>query len=213
MKVQLKEQQGYQVLSVDGPIDIHNFQVMKAGISKLFKDGKNKIILELVWNKELDDGIIREFGALNGLARELSGELMLVVSDALLRTKIENFAKPNIIKCYENKLKAIEAVSAQKLGAQPSKGMEERDAEIKALKEQLRAKEMGELQQVKAKNAELATENAKFEEILSKMHIERRHPSDEKAYQEKIKTLEDEMLVMSQKLTDLQNPANANKPK
>ena len=211
MKIQLKEQQGFQVLSVDGPIDAKNFLVLKAGIAKLYKDGKNKIILELLLNKELDDATIKEFALLNNTARELSGELMLVVADATLRTKIENFAKPNLIKCYESKAQAVDAVAVQKPGADPAKAIIDRDAEIKSLKEQLRNKEMGELQQVKAKGAELAAQNARFEDLFVKMQIERRHPPEEKAYLEKIKTLEEEVATLSQKITDLQNPANKSK--
>ena len=45
MKLELSAQDGVSILTVTGPIDQHKFKVLKAGIVKLFKDGKNKIVL------------------------------------------------------------------------------------------------------------------------------------------------------------------------
>lgn len=208
MKAALSEQKGIQILSVDGPISVHNFQVLRAGVTKLFKDGKNRIVLELNWNKDLDDQIIRDFGVLNLLARELSGELMLSITDPNLRSKIENFAKPNVVKVYETKAQAFEAMLAQKTA--PTKH-EERDDEIRKLKEQLKAKEGGELSALKTTNARLQDENSKFEDQLLKTILQRRVPADEQGFVEKIRSLEQEVEGLLAKVASLED-AKAKSP-
>ena len=195
MKLQLSEHKGVHVLSIDGPIGGHNSMVLKAGITKLFKDGKNRLVLELKHTPELSDATIRELGVMNQFARELAGEIVLVIESDDLRSKIANFGAPTPVKCFATKLDGVDSFknSGLKLDLLSPKTLEERDNEIKQLKEQLRAKEGGELAQLRSENSRLKDEAAVLEDRLEKMIIQRRPPADEKGYLEKGRILEAEI--------------------
>src|SRR3954465_5442354 len=107
MNLALERFKDLSILVAKGTISPEKFPVLKAGIKKLFKDGKNKIILELPDSSSFPPEILRELTALNIVASELSGQIVLAKIEPLTRSKIENFAKPPIIRCFMNRDAAI----------------------------------------------------------------------------------------------------------
>ncbi len=109
MKIALRVEQGVAVLAVSGPVSTENFKVLKAGITKLLKDGKNKVILELhEWN-DFTTEIIRDLAQLNLIAQELSGKIVLSQVDPTTKTKVTTFATPQVLETYEKTSDAVVA--------------------------------------------------------------------------------------------------------
>jgi hypothetical protein len=108
MKLKLEAVRDISILVAEGPITPENFAVLKAGIKKLFKDGKNKIILELPDSGTFTPTILRELATLNLLASELSGSIILAQIAPLTRAKIEAFAKPPAVRSFADRATAVE---------------------------------------------------------------------------------------------------------
>ncbi len=108
MKLKLEVVRDISVLVAEGPITPENFAILRAGIKKLFKDGKNKIILELPDSGTFTPPILREFATLNLMASELSGSIVLAQIAPLTRAKIEAFSKPPAVRCFTDRTIASE---------------------------------------------------------------------------------------------------------
>ena len=61
-------------------VDLGNdgIAVLKAGLTKLLQNGKNRIIVHLFDCESLSSDVIRELAILDVFARELSGKIVLV---------------------------------------------------------------------------------------------------------------------------------------
>lgn len=108
MKLRLEAVKDISVLVVEGAITPENFAVLRAGIKKLFKDGKNKIILELPDSGTFTPPILREIASLNLMAAELAGSIVLAQIAPLTRAKIEAFSKPPAVRCFADREAAAE---------------------------------------------------------------------------------------------------------
>ncbi|MBS1962859.1 MAG: hypothetical protein JST04_11625 [Bdellovibrionales bacterium] len=108
MKLKLEALRDISILVAEGPITPENFAVLRAGIKKLFKDGKNKIILELPDSGTIAPPLLRELATLNLLASELAGSIVLAQIAPLTRAKIEAFSKPPAVRCFADRAKAAE---------------------------------------------------------------------------------------------------------
>jgi hypothetical protein len=203
MKLELKTEKDIQILVVTGPLTEHDIKVLRAGITKLFKSGKNKIILELTDASGLPAEVLRELSVLNLLAREMSGEIVLSNVDAATQQKIKTFAKPPPVLSFPDRASAIESFSPQQEPeAEGSKALEDKKKEIQALKEQLRNKETSELAKLRKDNAELGAKIKTLEQQLLAMVIERRAPPDAQSYDEKIRSLETQVESLMTKLSE-----------
>lgn len=78
MKLKLKSERDVHILGVAGTLDEKSFAVLHAGITKLFKTGKNKIILDLAEAEVHRPEPLHGLTELNHLARELAGEIVIV---------------------------------------------------------------------------------------------------------------------------------------
>jgi len=230
MKLKLKSDRDIHILGVIGDLDAQGFAVLRAGITQLFKSGKNKIILDLSQSKVLRPEPLRELTLLNRLARELAGEILIagaqpdvaqelqeaagtegvvIVSDlasALRRFRplVQAAAQENEPLVAETSLGAARAAGQE--SPQPGARLQE---EILALKNQLREKESGDLSNLRRENALLKDQNTQLKLLLERQVIERRSPPDESAYQEKIRSLESQVEEALQKLAP---PPEARKP-
>ena len=108
MKLKLEVVRDIGVLVAEGAITPENFAILRAGIKKLFKDGKNKIILELPDSGTFTPTLLRELAALNLMAAELSGSIVLAKIAPLTRAKIEAFSKPPAVRCFADRTGAEE---------------------------------------------------------------------------------------------------------
>jgi len=187
VKIALAAEKNVQILSVSEGITEHDIQVLRAGLVKIFKTGKNKIILEVPNLDVLPGPVIRELSSFDIMARELSGRLVIAGVSSVLKTKIEVFAKPPIILTFENREKALEFLNAPPKPevaptAAPPSAAPVASADVEALK--------AEQNSMKQRLHDLELENKALKEQIILAVIARRPPQDEIAYVEKIQTLE-----------------------
>jgi anti-anti-sigma regulatory factor len=188
VKLKLTHEKGVEVLSASGPIVDHESKVLRAGISKILKTGKNKIVLELPESPDLSAGVIREIAAYDVLARELSGRIVLSGVSPELKGKIESFAQPPVILCFESRAKALDFFStppqADATAATPALSAAAAAAheELEKLKSEDRL--------MRSRMHSLEQENKRLKEQVVRATIARRPPHDEADYARRISFLE-----------------------
>ncbi len=180
MKLALSSEKNVEILVAQGPIVAHDIQVLRAGIQKILRTGKNKIILELPGSDELPSEVLRELATFDIVARELAGRIVLAQVSPLLKSKIEVFAKPPVILSFETRPQALGFLNAPP----PPEVMPE------AAKPAESDTHLLEFSNLKAQVAELERKNKALEEQIVVTTLKRRMPGDEAVYLEKIKTLE-----------------------
>jgi anti-anti-sigma factor len=198
MKIALRHEDSVAILEVSGSVDMHNFQVLKAGITKLLRDGKNRIVLSLVDAEELESDVLRELAIIDVYARELSGKIVLSAPSEELRESVKIFAKPPVIPI----LSSVELGLDYFRKTAPVEEEEESDPEV--LREEIKAKEKEvaalearlklvdpkEANQLRAQNAELKTKVGLLERQVEELLTARRAPVDAEGFLEKIAALE-----------------------
>ncbi len=196
--------------------------IVKAGITKFFQNGKNKILLELIDVKGLPDEILRELAMLDLMARELSGRIIILTADVHIKTKVEHFATPPVVPCvatreeafkaFAPKTDGIDGKSAAKVAAQaaavpvapsPTPAVAASASATPPatgasdkeglFKEQLKQREITELGPLRKQVAELENENKLIKDQLHAMIMARRSVAEPKALEEKIVSLEQQL--------------------
>ena len=223
MKIELRSESDVQIIRVSGPITADKFAILKTALTKLFKVGKNKIILELAGSKELSSDILRELALLNLLASELSGRIVLAEVDDATRAKIQSFSKPPVVNCYIKTTDAVTSFKAPPPKAEPAPapkaappapvaaaptvaptpaapaapaapvGPDPGTPEFLAIKQQFRQREITELGPLRKQIESLSSENTSIKEQLLAMVMVRRSPPDGPAADAKIKALEQQL--------------------
>ncbi|HEY8280513.1 MAG TPA: hypothetical protein VIH99_12865 [Bdellovibrionota bacterium] len=206
MKLALRQEESCSVLEVQGNIDIHNFTVMKAGLSKLFQNGKNKIVVHIVDGKELSPEVIRELAILDVFARELSGKIVLASASEDLKSKVTSFAKPPVVAILPSVAKAVEYLKdvakmegevSGEAPAESSPATEAKDKEIAALQAQLKMADPSEANKLRQENAELKDKLGLLEGQLAEILGKKKQPVDASGFMEKIEALEESVRKMS----------------
>lgn len=103
MKVALEPASGnrpYPTLKLEGPLSAHTIQVLRAGVSKLLRDGKNRLVIHLLNANDFDSSALQALGQFNALARELAGEITLSGLEASQRQLVDSFGKPAAIRSF-----------------------------------------------------------------------------------------------------------------
>lgn len=207
MKVSLRHEDSIAILEVTGEVDAHNFQVLKAGLTKLLRAGKNRIILSLQDANELESDVLRELAIIDVFARELSGKIVLAAESEELREGVKIFAKPPVIpivssipialdyfKKSEPKEEAEEA-DPEALKA----SLQAKDREIEALNARLAQLDPKETNELRAQNAALRSKVSQLEGQVEDLMKEKRVPADAEGFLEKISALEDSLKRMQGK--------------
>lgn len=205
MKLTLTHERGLEYLTAEGSIEPRDVQVLKVGVGKLIRDGKNQIALEVA-EATMPDELVRELMALDLVARELSGRVVVLATSSALRTKLENFARPMTLGVFSDRgavEKFFESINDAPLGpiqgAAPSvpsvadlEGSSEvaPEEQVKLLKEEIRQRELQELGKLRETISRLENENRVLLDQFKTYFIERRQPPDERAYQQRIADLE-----------------------
>lgn len=204
MKLSLGQQDGIAVLEVKGAIDIRNFQVLKAGLSKLLRDGRNRIILSLEECDNLDSDVIREIAILNVFARELAGQIMIASSNEALKGSVLNFSKPPVIPILGSVAQGVEFFQKQKPDVEESedavelrKKLEAKEKEVEALQAKIKLLDPGEVQKARALAAEANARADMLEEQLEKLLESRKQPVDASGFLAKIEALEETVKKLS----------------
>ncbi len=193
MKLKLETIRDVSVLTASGPMDSENFAVLKAGIRKLLKDGKNRIVLELPDSGTLPPDVLRELAVLNLTAAELSGSIVLAKIAPLTRAKIESFSKPPVVRCFAEREQAFDFFlpSTQEIPAAPPPPTPAGSAP--PMKEEIRAKELGDLGALRKELVELQSENKELKARLTELVLVRRDPPDLESWRQKVAQLEQEL--------------------
>jgi hypothetical protein len=205
MKLTRTQDRGVEILTASGAIAQRDVQVLSAGVGKLIRDGKNQILLEVA-EAAMPDDLIRELMALDLVARELSGRLVVLASHPELRTKIDNFARPMTLASFSDRngvFDFFERMNSAPLGpiagVAPTDGSAVADSsapplasedQFKQLKEDIRKREIDELGQLRETIVRLENENKALLGQFQTYFRERRIPPDERAYQQRIQDLE-----------------------
>lgn len=206
MKLKLEANRDVNILTASGEINAERFAVLKAGIKKLFRDGKNKIILELPESKTFPVEILREMAHLNLMAAELAGQIVLSGISLETKSKIESFSKPPSVRCTTTREEALKlffdpakpAPASASTSTQPpssttaAKPSESGD-EKKGAKEKIRQSELNDLGALRKRISELETENKELIVSLKDAVLKRRDPPDLDAWKAKVKDLETQL--------------------
>jgi anti-anti-sigma regulatory factor len=204
MKLALRQEDSVSILEVAGSVDAKNFAILKAGITKLLRDGKNRIVLSFKDATELESEVIRELAIIDVNARELAGKIILTSNNPELKESVKLFAKPPVVPIFATLEIALDYFKK----SQPTVEDEE---EVSALKNQLQEKEKlvasleariklqdpKELQDLRGTNAELTAKVKLLEEQVNVLTKEKRKPMDEEGFVEKILALEDTVKRLS----------------
>jgi anti-anti-sigma factor len=206
MKVSLRHEDSIAILEVAGEVDAHSFQVLKAGLTKLLRDGKNRIILSLKDANELESDVLRELAIIDVFARELSGKIVLSAENEDLREGVKIFAKPPVIPILSSVALALdyfkksEPQSEEEADPDALKAaVQVKDREIEALKARLAQLDPKETNELRALNASLKSKVSQLEGQVEDLMKEKRTCTDAEGFLEKINALEDSLKRMQGK--------------
>lgn len=207
MKIALRHDSGIAILDISGEVSPQEFTVLKAGISKLLRDGKNKIILNLTDAKTLDSDVIREVAIVDLFARELAGRIIIASTDPDLKTNVLNFSKPPVIPFLASvelaldffKKMAPDAADAEESAEELRKTIAAKEKEVEALRAQMKALDPAQITKLKGEKAELLAKCRAYEKQIESLLKGRRDPVDASGFLDKILTLEDTVKKLSPK--------------
>lgn len=206
MKINLRQEDSIAILEISGAVDTHNFQVLKAGVTKLLRDGRNRIILSFTDATDLESDVLRELAIIDVFARELSGKIVLAAASEELKESVRIFAKPPVIPILSSIELALDffrkaAPQAEEDGDSESLkiAVAAKDKEIAALQARLKQLDPQETKQLRAANAELKAKVSLLEQQVEDLTKEKRNPIDAEGFLEKISALEDTVKRMSGK--------------
>jgi anti-anti-sigma regulatory factor len=206
MKLALRQEDGCSILQIQGNVDVHNFAVLKAGLSKLLQNGKNRIVLEIQDSKDLSGEVIRELAILDVFARELSGKLVIVSPSQDLKEKVLAFAKPPVVGILQSLpkaldyLKGLDGEPGEESGGSPEEmkaQLEEKTRRAAALEAQLKLVDPTAVQRLRQENAELKSKVALLEGQVNELASLRRQPVDGGGFLEKCEALEETVRKLS----------------
>jgi hypothetical protein len=202
LKLKLDQFEGFHQLHILSELKPDEHKILYAGLTKLLKEGKNRIFLIFYSNKELAPEITESFKKLNLLARELAGEIAIIAKDPSLVEHIKKQALDQKIFVFPSVNDAIQFIK--------NKEPKSQEAElILKLKTELAQRSSGELGKLKKENESLKSENKMLLSRINQMIEERQRGFDSQALLEKIQVLEHqltELLLNQQTKESASNP-------
>ena len=195
MQLSLESVSNVSILSAQGPIREREVAVLLAGIRKLFRDGKNRLVLELPDAAGMSSDHLRELLQLNLLAAELSGEIVLAGIDAATVTRIATFSSPPFLKTFASRALAL-AHFAPKVDAHAEialspKGATPAPASVTSgTRDEIRHRELNDLGALRKKIEQLESENRGLAEQLESKLFIYREPVATEQWEKKVEALE-----------------------
>ena len=216
MKLRLETQSGVSILHVSGDVSAHQFDVLHAGIKKFLTVGKNQIIVALEEGSSMDNDAVRKISELNTLAKELSGEIIIVVPDEQKLKLIQSYSKPPLVSGFPSIEKATEYFKSQAQNEtiedqdrQEEEPLEDSSSssqivkklkeENETLKKQLTQAAQGELKQLKSDAIQFKKEKKEMEAHIQELLDQKRLAPNKEAYEEKIKSLQERIKTLMEK--------------
>jgi hypothetical protein len=205
------------ILEVQENVSAENVSVLRAGITKLLKSGKNKIILNLVDAKQVSIEVIRDVIKLHLVAAELKGEIALCGYPDLVAQAVRGFASPPPVKFFVTKEQALASMTGvTQMGAPIATGSQQIDYaamvidpsdpnapmrahltklenENKMLKAKVATLDKGELRKLRYENGVFQGMLSSLEEELKSLTKDRKKPTDIESIQTKLNQLENAM--------------------
>lgn len=209
MKLTLALKEGVSILAITGAVDMQNFAILKAGITKIFRDGKNRIALDLTGVEKLDTEVIREIAILDILARELAGRIALIIGTPDLKQHIVSFSRPPIVPIFDSEAQMLdffrkegkeEAEEPLDNTKELKKVLKVKDQEIESLQAQLKQLDPSELTKAREEAARFQVLNKELTQQLKEMMLDRRRVKSEDVKTDKIAALETELKELTDRL-------------
>lgn len=198
MKIKLARELGAEILALEGPVSTAELDVLRAGITKLLRDGRNRVVVELSPDQDISAEAIRELARLDLLARELSGGILISGLTPRILQKVASFMNPQSLRAYATRAEALQVFAPRPKAAPAAipaapaaaaSALASDDAREKARQDVL-ARERGDVGALRRRIAELETETEALRGQLLAQLAQRKIPPHETAYQERIRTLE-----------------------
>lgn len=197
MKLELDHHENIAILNVSGEVDARQGEILLAGVKRLLRDGKNKILLVMKEVKSIDPDALRELAVLNITAKELSGRIAIVHRQS--DDTFANFSSPPVIDLFHERDEATEFLKnyVQEADQQDDdyipalkEKIFERDKKIRALEKQLEIVSAENVAGLREENARLKKQNEILQTRTFDMIGENRLPRDAESLKLKIKALE-----------------------
>jgi hypothetical protein len=224
MKLKLRSENDIQILTIAEIDSSKNVDVLRAGITQILRNGKNRIILELAQARSIPPELLRELGRLKLLANELAGDILLTGLDTESKQKVDSFSQPPFTVSFHTTAEALahfkQRPSVPKKSDLPPSPGPSLQAQAQAtpqsataltpiataidpttainvqFKEELRQRELGEVGTLRKQIESLKSENQSLMELLAKKVLERQDPPDAAAYRTKITELETQLAAL-----------------
>lgn len=200
MKLNLASRSNIYTLSVGGELKDHDSQVLRAGIQKLLKDGRHRIIVDVKEVSVVSPQSIRDLCELNSIAQELQGEIVLSGVTPALRNRVEAYSRPPVLLMFnsneaafrhqQGKIEEWEKPPASSSSRSSASSLSSEPATRPASPEPPSHKDVLEATHLRKQLEEARESNRMLKENLRRIVFERKNPVELKAYQQKIDYLE-----------------------
>lgn len=111
MKLNLLNEKGIDVLVFEGDLQEVKPEVLRAGVTRLLHNGKNRIVLDLAAATlpagRLPDVFLQALPPLDQIARDLSGRIVLSGVPKDTRERLLHLSRPPVIECFADRATAI----------------------------------------------------------------------------------------------------------
>lgn len=213
MNLNLEQKSGAHILKISGDVDVKGTAILRAGVTKLMKSGKDKIILDLAQVGGLHESFVKEVTELHKLAAELMGKVVVAGAPANVATQLKAAGDPPPFPVINTVIEAITFLQQtgqliEELPPEIDALIKQRDARIQALENQIALSNPEELRKLRQENETLRSQTQALESQVTELIQGRRIPPDVEAVLEKINVLERNVKEMS---ASLQAGGNAKK--
>ncbi len=191
MKLKLARDKDLNILGISGIVDQKNYAILRAGVSQLFKTGKNKILLDMAEVEDLDPAAFMDLAQLHALAREMLGEVMVCGLSPAIRQKVAVIQPPPAIEIFASLAEALGAINDRR--APPSPAQEALDEIVNLKKRILELESASDANKLRAENASLKEQVERLQGQLVAVMLENREPNSIGDWRERHQLLEDQI--------------------
>jgi hypothetical protein len=203
MKLQLESKDGVAILSIHKLEGLHDWEVLKVGLQKLLRDGKNRVVLDFHECTGIGADVIREIAIMDVFARELSGKIVLSSADDDFLSFVRRFSVPPVMPLFSSLDEALTAIDAEDsldpLAEKKAAALlAVKEKEILALKELLKQQEPKELVALRGENAKLREELKEIRTLVDGWKDRLANPVNEEEWLKRVAGLESEIARLTE---------------
>lgn len=198
MKIALRNEKGVSILTASQSITESDAAVLAAGVRKLLRDGKNRIVIHLPEISKVPIEVIRVLAQLNLAAAELAGQIRLSGLDPVAQQQIRSFSTPPALFCYATEAEAIAAFAPPR--TEEPLDLAPKTAQPGEYKAEIRERELGELGELRKRLQDAEKEVRELSRLLAERIFAARLPDSEEKTAKKIQALEAELSEAQKKI-------------